>query len=126
VDAHLGWGWHEPEDWGVWTDGTSASLELGRWPGGPLVLEGHAFAPREPARVGWSLDGDEPLGLHHCAHLEPVALELDIPAGTRRVHLHLPDALSPLAAGLAPDGREISFGLCALRGPGQAPRPLGR
>lgn len=110
LGARLGWGWHDLEPWGAWTRGEHASVELGAWPGGVLSLEGRAFAPLGPVRVGWSLDGDEPRFTPLGAG-DRLALEIDVPAGARRVHLHLPDALSPVQAGVSADPRVVCVGL---------------
>lgn len=107
----LGWGWHEPEPWGAWTASEHASLEFGHWPGGTLRIDAVVFAPDGEARVGWSLDGDEPGQFAAFPGEEPFTLEVDVPAGARRLHLHLPDATSPVAAGLSPDPRRLGVGV---------------
>jgi hypothetical protein len=38
-----------------------------------------------------------------------------VPPGTRRLHLHLPDARSPADADVSPDGRTLGFGLERVR-----------
>jgi glycosyltransferase involved in cell wall biosynthesis len=108
--AHLGWGWHEPEPWGAWTQGEHASVELGDWCGGTVRFEGRAFAPRGPVRIGWSLDGDHAVHSSFSAD-DAVVLEADVPAGAPRLQLHLPDAVSPVEAHLSGDPRRLSFGL---------------
>lgn len=110
LGARLGWGWHDAEPWGAWSRGEHASVELGAWPGGVLRLEGQVFAPLGPVRVGWSLDGDEPRfsALDSGDRLE---LAIDVPAGARRVHLHLPDAVAPAQASVSADPRVICVGL---------------
>ena len=113
LDARLGWGWHSAEDWGAWARGASATIELGRWPGGPLSLVGEAFAPDGPIRVGVSLSGDEP-SYTQVEH-GPVSLTVDAPPGTPRVHLHLPDAVAPAEAGVSVDQRRLGFGLVRVR-----------
>lgn len=108
--AHLGWGWHDPEPWGAWTRGEHASIELGSWRGGAVRLEGQAFAPRGPVRIGWSLDGDHPV-VSTVAPDDPVVIDADVPAGAPRLQLHLPDAIAPVDAHLSGDPRRLSFGL---------------
>lgn len=108
--AHLGWGWHDPEPWGAWTRGEHASVELGSWRGGAVRLEGEAFAPRGPVRIGWSLDGGHP-DFSTVAPGGDVVIEAEVPVGAKRLQLHLPDAVSPVEAHLSGDPRRLSFGL---------------
>lgn len=110
LPARLGWGWHAAEPWGAWTSGEHASVELGAWPGGRVRIEGTAFGADARARIGWSLDGGEPEFLSFGAG-EPVALQVDAPAGARRVHVHTPDAVAPVEAGVSADPRRLGFGI---------------
>lgn len=110
LTAHLGWGWHGPEPWGAWTRGEHASIELGSSRSGAVRLEGRAFAPRGPVRIGWSLDGHDPVFATYDARA-PVVIEAEVPPGARRLQLHLPDAISPAEAHLSGDPRPLSLGL---------------
>jgi hypothetical protein len=111
-DGMLGWGWWPAEPWGAWSRGTHASIELGAWRGGRVAIGGRPFTTNGPARVGWSLDGDEPVYVESAGAVE---LEIDAPPGTRRIHLHLPDATSPAVAGVSADERVLGFGLESVK-----------
>lgn len=108
---HLGWGWHPIEAFGAWSSGEHASIELGSsWPGGTLRLEGQVFAPSARVRIGWSLDGESPEFSEWQAGAQ-VSIDAQVPAGHRRLQLHLPDAISPVQATVSADPRVLSFGL---------------
>ena len=49
---YMSWGWSQPEDWGVWTDGEQArlSFELERRPSGGLLLSLHSMGFVTPSR----------------------------------------------------------------------------
>jgi hypothetical protein len=112
LPAFLGRGWWEPEEWGAWSR-EHATVELGD-AAGEVRLEGRVFAPDGPVRVGWSLDGEAPV-FTEAADGEPVVVVAGVPPGTRRLHLHLPDARSPADADVSPDGRTLGFGLERVR-----------
>ncbi|MFA9269476.1 MAG: hypothetical protein ACEQSX_01785 [Baekduiaceae bacterium] len=40
-----------------------------------------------------------------------MVVEAEVPAGARRLHLHLPDAVSPVEAGLSGDPRRLGLWL---------------
>lgn len=114
LDPVLGWGWHPVEEWGAWTDGALASIELGpRWPGGTVTIEGHAFVIGRPVRVGWSLTGDETVTDEIDAG-EPLRWAIEVARDVRRIQLHAPDAHSPAQARLSHDERSLGIGLHAV------------
>lgn len=114
MEALLGRGWAAPEDWGTWSVGEHATVELGgARAAGEVRLEGQVFAPDGPVRVGWSLDGVSPAFVE-IASGDRAVIAAPVPAGMRSLHLHLPDAVSPVDGGVSADTRRLSFGLEAF------------
>ena len=113
LDVHLGWGWHAPESWGTWTRDRTASLELGaNWPGGSVVLCGRLLPRPDPIRVGWSIGERETTWLEIAGEVLDVSVE--VPSGTSRIVMHLPDTTSPAALHLSTDPRPLGIGLASI------------
>lgn len=119
VPASLLTGFSHPEPEGRWTEGKSASFQCVRQPGDTLrsvriallpFVHGDVRAQRLTVRLnGTELGSFERTG----AAEEGGEIRLDIPpelkAGIMRLDFEIPDATSPLAAGLNRDSREIGF-----------------
>lgn len=125
--CRLGTGWSAPEAWGAWTEGATAALvlELETPVTGDLwiTLQAHAFTPmvRPRCRVMASVLGHllaeiefEPSMTDHAWSFRcPRALAA---AGrVLKIHLDLPDAMSPSELGLSPDPRLLGLALHSLR-----------
>lgn len=117
-------GWSHPEPWGIWSEGRRSELDIDpqRLPDASgLVLEFKALVfvtPSHPTqRVDVSIDGSN---LHHYAVQYPASeLIMRVPIPKRllalqqhiRIDFDLPDAISPQAAGVNPDPRQLALGL---------------
>jgi len=113
----LGVGWSRPEPWGIWTEGSRATIRLPAGQYTQVVLTGAAFVSDHPVRVGYSSAGAEP---SYVSVADPVPITLAIDAPPERPHVEralqllLPDACSPAAAGVSTDGRVLGFGLTGI------------
>jgi hypothetical protein len=129
--AFLGEGWSEKADeWAHWTDGTRATLRLGRQLGkelnGDLEMTLSAFvSPRHPRqRVTVSLNGRQ-LGVVELTAAQvangPTTIHLPLPSGVDAcgddllLTLDLPDAQSPKNLGLSDDFRRLGIAMIELR-----------
>jgi hypothetical protein len=119
VPASLLAGFSHPEPEGRWTEGKSASFQCVRQPGDTLRSVRIALLPFVHGDVGAQrlavrLNGTE-LGSFERAGAaeEGGEIRLDIPpelnAEIMRLDFEIPDATSPLAAGLNTDSRELGF-----------------
>lgn len=119
ASAILGYGWSTPEDWGVWTDGGFATLQLPTKAGSKLRIEltGRQFPDWTPMDLGYQLDR----GSVDYVTLEPGhSMELVIEVspqcdGVGVLQLHLPEATSPAELGVSADTRAIGLGLTSLQ-----------
>lgn len=125
---HLRGGWSSVEPWGVWSDQANAEVVLpvahGRGcDSAELVFSARAFvvAGHERQRVIVSVDGAEPQQVifqrgqserQRFSIPLSAALLKDAEAGNGlRVRFDMPDAISPLEAGVNGDGRKLGIGL---------------
>jgi hypothetical protein len=118
-------GWSTPENWGTWSAGQQAQVDLRVTPEArSIALEVLAFVlPQHPAqRVIVSLNG-EPVLTTRLTQLQDNHLEIPIPAAIREqlvdndrltIELQLPDAISPEQLGLNDDSRVMGLGLKRL------------
>jgi glycosyltransferase involved in cell wall biosynthesis len=117
-------GWSYPEEWGTWSNGTSAqlSVHLAKPTVEPLVLEAEVmgFAPDGPLTVGvaineqpvteWEFTGPQTLALRSVAL--PVAATADADAVTVTLSIQRPR--SPRSCGASEDDRLLGIGLASL------------
>ncbi|WP_322846238.1 DUF6311 domain-containing protein [Pseudomonas sp. B33.4] len=118
-------GWSTPENWGTWSAGQQAQIDLRVTPEArSIALEVMAFVlPQHPAqRVIVSLNGEQVLTTR-LTQLQDNHLEIPIPAAIREqlvdtdrltIELQLPDAISPEQMGLNDDSRVMGLGLKRL------------
>jgi hypothetical protein len=118
-------GWSAPENWGAWSAGLQAQVDLRVTPEArSIALEVMAFVlPQHPAqRVIVSLNGEQVLTTR-LTQLQDNHLEIPIPAAIREqlvdndrltIELQLPDAISPEQMGLNDDSRVMGLGLKRL------------
>jgi hypothetical protein len=118
-------GWSTPENWGTWSAGQQAQVDLRVTPEArSIALEVMAFVlPQHPAqRVIVSLNGEQVLTTR-LTQLQDNHLEIPIPAAIREqlvhndrltIKLQLPDAISPEQLGLNDDSRVMGLGLKRL------------
>ena len=118
-------GWSIPENWGTWSMGLQAQLDLRVTPEArSIALEVMAFVlPQHPAqRVIVSLNGEQVLSTR-LVQLEDNHLEIPISPAIRQhladndrltIELQLPDAVSPEQLGINDDSRIMGLGLKRL------------
>jgi hypothetical protein len=118
-------GWSPPENWGTWSAGQQAQVDLRVTPEArSIALEVMAFVlPQHPAqRVIVSLNGEQVLTTR-LTQLQDNHLDIPIPAAIREqlvdndrltIELQLPDAISPEQLGLNDDSRVMGLGLRRL------------
>jgi hypothetical protein len=111
----LATGWSEPEPEGTWSDGPAARLQ---WPGGAgpavLALEGAAFTdPAHPMQRITVAAGGRVLGTLLLRPESPGRHLLVLPGHADGIDLGFPDALSPAALGISPDGRDLGLRISA-------------
>jgi len=124
--AYLTRGWSSPEDWGIWSDGPQATIEL------PLP-EKHAtsisieakwlLGPTHPKQdVEVLIDGDLAAKITLTAD-SPNVFEVRIPDAVFKrglsnkfltLEFHFPDAASPKDLGLNNDTRKLALGLISI------------
>jgi hypothetical protein len=122
---HLANGWGTPEAWGTWSDGGRAEILL-RVPAEAqfIVIEALAFVTAmHPAQtVEVSINGVHALTTR-LTTLQGNRIEIPLTAAIRaaiandtltRIHLDLPDAISPKQLGLGDDSRVMGLGLKSL------------
>lgn len=118
----LGTGWATPEDWGVWTDGSEAVIEL-QLPGGhgAVRLEGRAFVvPEKHPRVAISVEANGSPAAYQPVSADNPHVSLTIPAGLAdergviRLKISIDRPRSPQQIGVSGDDRVLGFGLEAL------------
>ncbi|WP_409318432.1 DUF6311 domain-containing protein [Pseudomonas sp. KCJK9016] len=118
-------GWSTPENWGTWTDGQQAKIEMRLVPQArSIVLDALAFVqPQHPVqRVIVSLNGEQVLSTSltrfHGNRLEiPISTALGehLASDDRlTIELQLPDATSPRQLGINDDSRIMGLGLKSL------------
>lgn len=125
VARQLTSGWSIPENWGTWSTGLQAQLDLRVTPEArSIALEVMAFVlPQHPAqRVIVSLNGEQVLSTR-LVQLEDNHLEIPISPAIRQhladndrltIELQLPDAVSPEQLGINDDSRIMGLGLKRL------------
>lgn len=118
----LGSGWAIPEEWGVWTDGTDAVLEL-QLPGGrgAVCLEGRAFVvPEKHPRLSISVEVNGSPAAYQSVSADDPAVSLTVPAGLAnergvlRLRVQIDRPRSPFQFGISSDDRMLGFGLEAV------------
>ncbi len=121
----LGAGWSVAEDWGCWTEGQEAVIELQIDPAlrasHVLRLEGQAFlVPQQHEQLAVVAQVNASPALSHVFTLEAREAVLDLPldaadpAGLVRVQLAINLPASPQECGLGGDQRQLGFGLRRL------------
>lgn len=121
-------GWYSPEDWGVWSKGKLARLnidarQLPDINGLVLQLDANVFVtPSHPQqRVKVSVDGQ--LVAEYRVVYPATTLTMNIPIDQTQIEsgqripidFALPDAISPEAVGAGADTRVVALGLVSLR-----------
>lgn len=118
-------GWSTPENWGTWTEGQQAKMELRVLPPvSSIVIDALAFIqPRHPGqRVIVSLNGQQVLETR-LTQFQGNRLEVPISAALNQrlgnddrldIELQLPDAVSPRQLGINDDSRMMGLGLKTL------------
>ncbi len=118
-------GWSTPENWGTWSAGQHAQVDLRVTPEArSIALEVMAFVlPQHPAqRVIVSLNGEQVLSTRLVQHQDN-RLEIPISPAIRQhladndrltIELQLPDAISPEQLGINDDSRIMALGLKRL------------
>ena len=118
---YTSWGWSQPEDWGVWTDGEQArlSLELERRPSGGLMLSLHSMGYVTPSRprleVQPTLNG-RPLegfvvGGSWATHRLTLPARLIPERPVLDLRFLIRDATSPAEVGVSADPRRLGLGV---------------
>ncbi|TWD49738.1 DUF6311 domain-containing protein [Pseudomonas sp. SJZ131] len=122
---HLSQGWGAPEDWGTWSDGAQADVLLRIPPQAQLiVIEALAFVfPKHAEQTAvFTLNG-VPALTTRLKRIQDNRIEIPITAAIReavasdaivRIHVQLPDAISPKQLGLGDDQRVLGMGIKAL------------
>lgn len=125
INAMLVSGWGRVEDWGTWSEGGEAEIVLRIPPEARAIsIEAAAFVQPTHARqrVDVSINGVVALSTQF-TRLQDNTLELPLTPAIReaigangqvRVHVQLPDAISPKALGLGSDERVMALGLKSL------------
>lgn len=118
-------GWSTPENWGTWSAGLQAQVDVRVTPEArSIALEVMAFVlPQHPAqRVIVSLNGEQVLTTR-LVQLQDNHLEIPITPAIRQrladndrltIELQLPDAISPEQLGINDDSRVMGLGLKRL------------
>ena len=118
-------GWSPPENWGTWSAGQQAQIDLRVTPEArSIVLDVMAFVlPQHPTqRVIVSLNGEQVLSTQLVQH-QGNHLEIPISPAIRQhladndrltIELQLPDAISPEQLGINDDSRVMGLGLKRL------------
>ena len=119
----LGTGWGRMEDWGIWTLGREAIIELQLPAGerGAVRLEGRAFvlAGQHP-RLSVSVEANGSPAAYQSATADNPELSITIPPGlvdergVLRLKLEVDQPRSPRQLGVADDDRILGFGMRAL------------
>lgn len=122
---HLTQGWGAPETWGTWSAGVDADILLRVPPEArTVVIEALAFVP--PPHLGqtvaFSINGVQALTTR-LTTLQGNHIEIPLTAAIHaaiasdklmRIHVQLPDAISPKQLGLGDDQRVMALGLKSL------------
>ncbi|AXI60344.1 hypothetical protein DLD99_07650 [Pseudomonas kribbensis] len=118
-------GWSTAENWGTWTEGRQAKIEMRLLPQArSIVLDTLAFImPKHPSqRVIVSLNGEQVLSTS-LTQFQGNRLEIPISASLSQslahddrldIELQLPDAISPQQLGINDDSRVMGMGLKTL------------
>jgi uncharacterized protein DUF7024 len=117
-DVYLADGWSQVEDWGRWMDGESAKLRF-KLPSGlsadaRFFLEGQGFLPGAQKEIVLDvLINGSAVGALTLPSPEEGRIEVPLPQlqQTIEVELQPSSTLSPEAAGMNSDTRQLSFGL---------------
>lgn len=122
---HLSQGWGTPETWGTWSEGGEADILLRVPPQAhSIVIEALAFV--QPTHLGqtviFSINGVQALSTRLTA-LQGNRIEIPLTAAIHeavvndklmRIHVQLPDAISPKQLGLGKDPRVLGLGMKSL------------
>ena len=124
-NRQLASGWSKPENWGTWTEGRQAKIQLRvQPPARSIVIDALAFiSPGHPGqRLIVSLNGQQVLDTR-LMQFQGNRLEIPISAALSQrlgnddrldIELHLPDAVSPRQLGINDDSRIMGLGLKTL------------
>jgi len=119
-------GWSAPERWGVWSDGSSATLELPLEGVGArdlsLVISAHAFVkpPGVTTQEAKVFVGERQLDSIDWASSDIRESTVAVPAGMLEgrthlpVRLEIPTAVAPSSLGVSEDARALGVGLRAI------------
>lgn len=120
----LGPGWSTPEEWGVWSDGTSAIVSFKSPPGQvtSIFIEANALisSSHPKQRLEVTVNG---IPAASFTFTEPsVVFEVKVPEAVKqkseseflKLEFEFPDAARPKDIGLGNDSRELSLGLVAI------------
>lgn len=122
---HLAQGWGAPEAWGTWSEGAEADIQLRVPPQArSIVIDALAFVlPMHAAQtVVFSING-VPALTTRLTTIQGNRIEIPINAAVReagasdglmRIHVQLPDAISPKQLGLGEDQRVMGLGMKSL------------
>ncbi len=112
----LGYGWSNPEPWGVWTESDEATLNIPAPPGRKweALLTGRALGSEGTWTIG---SGTEDGRVRYQSFELPTRIEVAVHSdGTAgSIRLELPSATSPSSLGLSSDTRFLGFGLEQLQ-----------
>ncbi len=113
-------GWSSPEDWGTWSDGSSAALHLGVVPKSGqwrAILTFRIFGPRRKRKTIGVRHGVEADTVKWRAVANQIVRQEIIFQGNTEdaiLHFSFPDAQSPFELGMSEDPRKLGVGLIAL------------
>ncbi|MGF6125855.1 hypothetical protein QF019_001044 [Pseudomonas frederiksbergensis] len=122
---HLAQGWGTPESWGTWSDGRDAQILLRVPPEAKsIVIDALAFVlPMHASQtVVFSINGVQALSTR-LTTVQGNRIEIPITAAIHaavvsdtmmRIHVQLPDAISPKQLGLGDDTRVMGLGMKSL------------
>jgi hypothetical protein len=122
----LGGGWSYPESWGVWSDGSHASIVFSKLTAVPssMQVEGHTVnTPLHPSQsVNISING-VPAGRFQMSSEATSSFTVVVPQiarksiremGVVRIDFGFPDAAQPRELGTSDDGRRLGIALRAI------------
>jgi hypothetical protein len=122
---HLAQGWSTPETWGTWSEGREADILLRVPPQAQsIVIEALAFVlPVHLSQdVVFTINGVQAFSTH-LTQLQGNRIEIPLTAAIHeaiardtlmRIHVQLPDAISPKQLGLGDDPRVMGLGVKSL------------
>ncbi len=119
-------GWSQPEAWGTWTEGPTATIEIPLGTPTPQLIQFEANVLLSPTHVKQDVDvlvnGIRSAQIRLTAESQgrfeiqvpPAALATSDGDHPLRLEFHLPDAMSPKDIGRGEDSRRLAIGLISL------------